>query len=255
MTKPLQPTQSDLLWLSYNQWPACEATTWITYADEVVWYCESPGSRSWLNGIPEMTFSVTVWFSFHSPSACLTVTLHWFVKCTYCSSKWSQSRLCTNVTVESCALEVSWLLLADFLQLTFPISVSDYRFVVAACWTPFLPQHAAWTLVYAVDTTTSTDTSNRIMLWLLMRANTQTPQWEMVLSWTHYYQLTNCSPCVESLRRLAADATSQKVQILNLKFCRAEYIFVMAGKHWQICRVHLPIGCCCAKVRKVFQVM
>lgn len=117
MTKPLQPTQSDLLWLSYNQWPACEVTTWITYADEVVWYCESPSSRSWLNDIPEMSFSVSVWFSFDSWSAYLTVTLHWFVNCTYCLNKWGWSRLCTNVTVKSCTLEVSWLLLADFLQL------------------------------------------------------------------------------------------------------------------------------------------
>lgn len=55
-----------------------------------------------------------------------------------------------------------------------------------------------------------------------------------------YYQLAGPRADVESLQRLAANSTSQKVQTPELKSCRAEHIFEMAGKK-KLCGERLPI--------------
>lgn len=127
--------------------------------------------------------------------------------------------------------------------------------------------HSAFPLVYllyvfqwypAAGSALSITTNTSPLYIALDLGNVQmqdTPVGKRVLSWTHYHQLTNLQSGVESLQSLAANSTSQKVQILNLEFCSAEYIFVMAGKHWQIFDVCLPIGCCCANAREVFQVI
>lgn len=76
----------------YNQWPACEATTWISYADEEAQYCGSSSSRSFAVAkwhSKNMFLSVSVWYSSHFWSAYLTVALDWFVIHTYSTNKYS----------------------------------------------------------------------------------------------------------------------------------------------------------------------
>lgn len=60
------------LWLGYNRWPACKATTWITYADEAARYSESESPRSLAVA---KWHSRRVWMSLRFWSAYPTVAL------------------------------------------------------------------------------------------------------------------------------------------------------------------------------------
>lgn len=132
--------------LCYDPWAAFEATTWITYADEVARYRESSSSRSFAaaKATSQKCLSPPIWCSLYFPSPYLSVTLDWFVIHTYCTNKSRQSWLCANMIAEPVELTAApWLCWtpSQFANCQVSIFIASYGIHWIPTWACFICAH------------------------------------------------------------------------------------------------------------------